>query len=102
MWRRHIMNDLVKHEPELLDDDDGFGGSLTGGRLVKGSLLRWKDTDGWFDRDGITPPSPLLVVAITDALQRWKDKKPEVITDKPLPDPDGLNAAIPGSEWETD
>jgi hypothetical protein len=36
----------------------------------------------------------------TTVLQRWKDKKAEVISTHPLPDTDELNAKVPASEWE--
>jgi hypothetical protein len=93
-----MANDLTPHEP--MAADDGFHGSLNSGRLLKGSYLKWTDADHWIDRDGLTPPSPLLVVAIDEALQRWKDNKADVIRDKPLPNPEQLNSAIPQSEWE--
>jgi hypothetical protein len=89
-----MANDITKH------DDDGFHSSPGSGRLLKGSYLKWTDTGGWIDRDGITPPSPLLAVAIDEALQRWKDNQADVIRDKPLPDPEELNSTIPKSEWE--
>jgi hypothetical protein len=92
-----MANDLTPQEPEA---DDGFHGSLTAGRLLKGTFIKWTDADHWKDRDGLTPPSPLLVVAVDEALQKWKDKKPEVIRDKPLPNCKALNDAIPLSEWE--
>jgi hypothetical protein len=82
------------------DDDDGFSGSLSSGLFRSNNYLRWTDTNRWFDRDGLKPPSPLLVLAIDEALQRWKDNKQEIIRDKPLPDTEQLNAAIPQSEWE--
>ena len=68
--------------------------------LLKGTYLKWTDAAHWVDRDGLTPPSPLLVIAINEVLQRWKDGKVEVISDKPLPDPEVLNSAIPIKEWE--
>ena len=40
------------------------------------------------------------MIAINEVLQKWKDGKAEVISDKPLPDPEQLNAAIPENEWE--
>jgi hypothetical protein len=84
------------------DDDDGFGGSVTsGGRLIKGAILRWNETNGWLDRDGLRPPEMLLVLACTEALQCWRGKKPvETITSKPLPDVAALNDAAPQAEWE--
>jgi hypothetical protein len=42
----------------------------------------------------------MLVLGLTTVLRRWKDKKPEYITEHPLPDPKQLNAAIPVAEWE--
>jgi hypothetical protein len=93
-----MSNDLTPREPEIADD--GFSGSLISGRLNKGTFCKWTDTSGWTDRDGLKLPSPSLVVAIDEALQKWKDNKPEVIRDKPLPNPNDLNAAIPQTEWE--
>jgi hypothetical protein len=94
-----MSNNLTTHEPEPIEDD-GFGGSLASGRLVKGTFLKWNDSQHWLDRDGLVPPSPLLVVAINEVLQMWKDGKAKVIVDKPLPDVDELNSAIPVKEWE--
>jgi hypothetical protein len=93
-----MTNDLTPHEPEAVDD--GFHGSLNSGRLIKGSFLKWNDTAHWIDRDGISPPSPLLVVAIDEVLQKWKNNKADIIREKPLPDPAQLNATVPQSEWE--
>jgi len=91
------MNALTPYE-----DDDGFGQSVqSSNRLIKGLLAGWTDAKGWHDRDGPSIPSPLLVVGVTTALQRWKNKVVvELITAKPLPDPAVLNQSIPISEWE--
>jgi len=89
------MNELTAYE------DDGFGSSLQpSDRLLRGAHARWTDAKRWHDRDGLPIPSPLLVVGSQIALQRWKDKVPEVITGKPLPDPTTLNDQIPVDEWE--
>ncbi len=93
-----MSNDITNYEPE--PDDDGFSGSLNSGRLIKGMLARWNDKTHWHDRDGLAPPSPLLVIAINEILQKWKEGKSVIIVDKPLPDPEVLNAAIPVAEWE--
>jgi hypothetical protein len=92
------MNDLTQHH----NDDDGYSGSLTGGgRLIKGQLIRWNETNGWMDRDGLRPPEIMLAVALSEAIQRWRDKKVvEEITAKPLPDVNLLNEAVPKHEWE--
>src|SRR5712672_233326 len=83
------------------DDDDGYSGSLVSGRLIKGQLLRWTETKGWLDGDGLRPPEIMLAIALSEAVQCWKGKKPvETITAKPLPSADALNSAVPASEWE--
>src|SRR5262245_61224438 len=95
-----MTTNLVATNQPQIEDDDGFGGSLTSGRLIKGTLSKWTDNTGWVDRDGVALASPLLVVAINEVLQRLQDGKPTIISDKPLPDIDELNENIPGSEWE--
>ena len=91
------MNEITHYD----DDDDGYSGSLVSGRLIKGQLLRWNETKGWLDRDGLRPPEVMLAIALSEALQCWKGKKPvETITDKPLPDVRALNETVPESEWE--
>jgi hypothetical protein len=94
-----MSNNVTTRDP----DDDGFGGSINsagGDRINRGTFLKWSDSLGWMDKDGLPLPPGLLVPAIDTALQRWKDNKSQVIRDKPLPDPEELNAAIPKSEWE--
>ena len=88
-----MTNELTKPE------DDGFSGSLSNSKR-RGTFVNWADATGWRDRDGLEPPSPVLVVAIDEALQRWANKVPTLITDKPLPDPASLNEQIPAREWE--
>jgi hypothetical protein len=93
-----MTNDLTPHEPGGIDDD-GFHGSLNPNRLGN-NYLKWTAATHWIDRDGLTPPSPLLIFAIDEALRMWKANKATIIRDKPLPDLEQLNAAIPKSEWE--
>jgi hypothetical protein len=93
-----MSHDLTTPPPE----DDGFDGSLQSGRLLKGMFAKWTDSAGWHDRDGMALPSLVLVIAVFEFLQRWSNKKPDIITEKPLPDPESLNASIPQSEWELD
>jgi hypothetical protein len=78
----------------------GFDGAFSHDKLVRGTLLTWNDAKHWRDRDGLKSPKQLLVTGVNTALQKWRKGKPEVILDKPLPDPDDLNSAIPLSEWE--
>ena len=90
--------DLTQYDGEV---DDGFDGSFSSDRTIKGVQLAWNDSLHWRTRDGMKAPEQLLVIATDAILQRWKEGLPHVIRDKPLPDPDDLNAAIPVSEWET-
>jgi hypothetical protein len=91
------MSNIVQYD----DDDDGYSSSIAGGRLIRGRLLRWNETAGWTDRDGPRPPEIMLAVAIGEALQCWKGKKPvETITAKPLPSVETLNGAVPKNQWE--
>jgi hypothetical protein len=82
------------------EPDDGFSASSSSRRVSRGSYLRWNDKQHWLDRDGIPPPSPLLVISVNEIVRRWVDNRTQDIVDKPLPNPDELNAAIPVSEWE--
>ena len=83
-------------------DNDGFSRSLITDRLIKGTVAKWNDQKGWHDRDGLPLPSPMFVVGINTALQRWQNRHADTILDKPLPDANALNATIPMTEWELD
>ena len=69
--------------------------------LLRGTLLKWNEVDGYLDRDGVQPvEGPYLLWAIGEGYQRWKDQTlVDEIIDKPLPDLEQLNAAIPKGEW---
>jgi hypothetical protein len=71
-------------------------------RLLRGTLLKWNEVDGYLDRDGVQPvEGPYLLWAMEEGYQRWKDQTVvDEIIDKPLPDLEQLNGAIPISEWE--
>jgi len=94
------MSNEVTTPPEGPAVDDGFSVSSRSHRVGRGSYLKWNDKQGWIDRDGVAAPSSLLVVGVNEILRRWKDNVAEDIVEKPLPDPDELNAAIPIREWE--
>jgi hypothetical protein len=74
--------------------------------LIQGILLKCVDGK-WTDGDGLTPPAEMLVIGITRALlcrdqeNKWLDWEIEE-PDKPLADPDELNASIPKQEWGVD
>ena len=91
-----MSNDLTSQEP---NEDDGYGGSLTPSQSVR-NYARWTVTAGWFDRDGMPLPAAVLIPAITEGLQKWKNNIPEFVWTKPLPNPQQLNDAIPKTEWE--
>jgi hypothetical protein len=95
------MNDLTTapHGGEI--EDDGFTTPRSSSSSGRGhDFLKWNAEDGWLDRDGVAAPSPMLVVKVDEILRRWQDNRPTDITEKPLPDPDVLNAKIPPTEWE--
>ena len=78
------------------------GGGGLRQRLLRGTLLKWNEVNGYLDRDGVQPvEGPYLLWAMEDGYQRWKDQTlVDEIIDKPLPDLEQLNGAIPKSEWE--
>jgi hypothetical protein len=83
--------------PVLFGNDDGGEYS---GQLIRGSRLKFVDKI-WSAADG-TPlgeDDTFLAVGTGTALQRWTDGLPEVITERPLPDVDALNDAIPKEQW---
>ena len=81
--------------PVIFVDDEDYSG-----QLIKGTRLKFVDKL-WTAADG----TPLhendqhLAAGTGHAFQRWVNGLPEVITEKPLPDLDALNAAIPRAEW---
>jgi len=81
-------------------DGSGLLAGLSSDRVTRGTVARWADTTNWVDRDGLPLPSPMLVIGYTTILRRWKEHRPEDITEHPLPEPAALNAAIPIKEWE--
>jgi hypothetical protein len=85
---------------ELTPPNGGFSDllSVLAGRVS--NYARWNDTQHWRDRDGVALTGQYLVGAIDEGLQHWKDKVPTLRLDKPLPDPDELNSAIPKTEWQ--
>jgi hypothetical protein len=83
--------------PAIFDDDDDGNYSR---RLIKGTRLKFVDKI-WTATDG-TPlheNDQFLVAGTGHALQRWVDGLPEVITERPLPDVEELNASVPKEEW---
>ena len=80
--------------------DGGSPAGLPGDRVMRGTIARWASSTGWVDRDGLPLPETMLVIGYVTVLRRWKEKRPEYITEQPLPEPDELNAAIPISEWD--
>jgi hypothetical protein len=78
------------------DDDDEFDSGLVKGTRLKFVDKLWSTTDG-------TPLNVdvdrFLVVGRGYALQRWVDGRPEVITERPLPNLKELNASVPREAW---
>jgi hypothetical protein len=105
-----MSNDLAKR-PSFgnANYDDGFDSPPSSDRSTRTSFLRWTEQLHWVDRDGIPPPSPLLVLGLAESVRRWRTvkgetgkefKQPEDIFDKPLPDPRLLNESAPPEERE--
>jgi hypothetical protein len=89
-----------------IDDhyDDGFSDFEPSERTIQGSFLKFTQEGKWTEV-GITVPSGLKLLAAETAsiLQRWKDQKVvDTISQRPFPDIDTLNEAIPKEEWEID
>jgi hypothetical protein len=82
------------------DDDDGFTRSSS--RSSRGGYLKWSAESKWRDQDGCPPPSPMIGMQVDERLCRWQEGQPTYIVEKPLPNPDDLNAEIPQSDWEKD
>jgi hypothetical protein len=101
-----MTNELAKRQPGFgeRDYDDGFSDAPSTAQQMRSSFLRWTEQLHWIDRDGMTPPSPMLVHGVGESVRRWRTidgiKQPEDITTKPLPDPEELNRTTPRSEWE--
>jgi hypothetical protein len=99
-------NQLVKREPSFGESnyDDGFSNAPSTTQPMRSSFLRWTEQLHWVDRDGMTPPSPMLVHGIDERVRRWRTidgiKRPQDIVERPLPDPELLNQTTPQSEWE--
>ena len=71
-------------------------------RMVVGNLIKYVSDSGWTE-GGLPVESnkKLAAVAVNKVLQRWQEERVvETIAQRPLPDPDEMNAAIPQSEWE--
>ena len=84
------------------DTDDGYTPIETSDRMVVGNLIKYTSDNGWTE-SGLPVESnkKLAAVAVNKLLQRWQEERVvETIAQKPLPDPDEMNAAIPQSEWE--
>jgi hypothetical protein len=51
------------------------GGGRLQQRLLRGTLLKWSETDGYLDRDGVEPAEgPYLLWGLEQGYQRWKDQ----------------------------
>jgi hypothetical protein len=87
-----MSTDVVKNDGFDIEPSD---------RIIRGGLLKCNDGRWTHDGEAIGGEQCFLVVGTTECVQRWADGKPvETITDKPLPDVDALNAAVPEEDWE--
>jgi hypothetical protein len=84
------------------DTDDGYTPVETSDRTVVGNLIKYTSDNGWTE-SGLPVESnkKLAAVAVNKVLQRWQEERViETIAQKPLPDTDEMNAAIPQIEWD--
>jgi hypothetical protein len=83
-----------QHDHDGFDDhDEGAGGY--------GPIEKFTDGDWSIGGVPSDPKRRLVAVSTESFVRRWKDKRViDTITEKPLPDLDQLNAAVPKSEWE--
>jgi hypothetical protein len=77
------------------DDDDEFSGQIVKGVRVKFNDKIWSAADG----TPLGENDQFLVVGTGHAYQRWVDGRPEVITERPLPDLEELNDKVPREQW---
>ncbi len=92
------MNDQSKHLSTI--NGDGYDDTNQDERIT-GPFLKY--VEGEWTVGGLPANSAcqLVAIAVAHTLQRWRDQSVvDEIADKPLPDLDELNAAIPKSEWE--
>jgi hypothetical protein len=92
------MNEHQKNIVPVPVDDDFGGGDP--GRTVQGSIAKF--VDGRWSCDGCEFPADteLLVLGTTEVMQHFQDGKLiEEIKEKPFPDVEGLNEAVPIEQW---
>jgi hypothetical protein len=77
-----------------------FDGGFAPPQQLRGEPAKWDKEHNWHDTDGVALPSPMLVIGTDTLLIRWHPRRDE-IRDKPLPNTNMLNSAIPRSEWRT-
>jgi hypothetical protein len=96
------MNEANENLPATITDD-GFDNAGTDDRLIRGSILSCVD-GVWSCKDGTDLPPKLIVLACTEAIQRWENQTPTETFVKrpgqPLLSVDDLNAKVPKKKWE--
>jgi hypothetical protein len=95
------MNEQSKHLTAIVNNTDGYEDANQEER-VNGPFLKF--VDGEWSIGGIPIDDRTyrpLALAVAHTATRWRDQSVvDEIVDKPLPDLDELNAAIPKEEWE--
>jgi hypothetical protein len=84
------------------DTDDGYTPVETSDRTVVGVLIKYSGDNGWTESGfPVESNKKLAAVAVNKVLQRWQEERViETIAQKPLPDAEEMNAAIPQIEWD--
>jgi hypothetical protein len=78
--------------------NQSFTGDFATPSQLRGEYAKWDKERGWHDTDSLPLPSPMIVVGTDTLLVRYHPEY-EVIREKPLPNVNDLNGAIPQSEW---
>jgi hypothetical protein len=87
----------------MICENDGFSPVAPTDQVIIGTRLKF--TDGkWSTADAIEMPTgrKLLAYATDTVLQKWSGQRADTIREKPLPDLNMLNEAIPKNQWELD
>jgi hypothetical protein len=101
------IEDNIKQVPANVEDEHGGDGFDQPGdqsdHTIIGSIEKFVDGD-WTTGGLPGDPKRRLVAVETDVvIRRWRDNRViEIIREKPLPDLDLLNKAVPRGEWEDD
>jgi hypothetical protein len=95
-------DDRSKHLATTAINTDGYDDDSETER-INGPFVKFLDGEWTIGGMPLEDPYQPIALAVAHTLTRWRDQSViDEIADKPLPDLDALNAAIPKGEWELD